>query len=632
MDKEVAVLGPTIAEPSALPIKSLEMIAQAMRSFIFDANKHVGGSLSSVEALTALYFGIDARLGPRWLGSPDRDKVVFSKGHACTGLYFALWLKGNLPDTTIEDLLQFGELGSPLARMPVRDLVHGIEMSTGSLGQGLSFANGLALADRRRHGDSQVFAFLGDAECGEGQIWEAASTSARLGLSNVAVLLDANGFGSGIAVPRQPWVRKWKAFGWRVAECDGHDLQEVRDALIECRGSGPYAVILRTTKGNGLSRDVANTNLVGSEVSAEHVPSHSLRDDVREAQQVVNEAEPPSGPSAGDAAPKVWTTVSFDSMAPGSTDHAKTFIKGAEAAVPPDGPLICLSPDAVRNSGLNAVLDRDGSWSWDNERSAIVACDIAEQDTASMAGGIAAGGARPAIFLMEGFVWRMLDAIRESITYPALPVVIVGTSGGVSDPLGPMVQSDSCLSALLSMPNLDCLEAADVNEARFLFEVALRRERPVYLRLPHEAVPVRSTIEEIADRDADDGYWLLVDDPSPEIGLVAAGALTEAARIAAKQLRAQGIRVRLMQVYDHKRFQDAVEHGVQRAIFPAAANVSIHNAPPEVLGRQLPRPSRALGVRGFGAYGRPIEELYAHSGLTAEAISDAALELLGNGF
>lgn len=622
--------GHTIIESSAVSVKSLEVIAQAMRSFIFDANKHVGGSLSSVEALTALYFGVEARLGQRWLGSLDRDKVVFSKGHACTGLYFALWLKGNLPGTTLDELLQFGEMGSPLARMPVRDLARGIEMSTGSLGQGLSFANGLGLADRRRHSESQVYAFLGDAECGEGQIWEAASTSVRLGLSNVTVLLDANGFGSGITIPRNQWRPKWEAFGWRVTECDGHSLQEIREALIEARASGPQAIILRTTKGHGLSREVADTNSVGSEVSAEHVPTHSLAQDVHEALNVV-EAESRSGPPAAGAVPLVdRPRVRFPSEGVGSIAHAKTFIKGAEAAVPAGDSLVCLSPDAVRNSGLSMILERDGSWSWGNETSAIVACEIAEQDTASMSAGIAAGGARPAIFLMEGFVWRMLDAIRESVAYPTLPVVIVGTSGGLGDPLGPMVQSDSCLSALLSMPTVDCLEAADVNEARVLFEVAISRNRPVYLRLPHEAVPVRSTVEQIAARDGHDGYWTLVDAQDPEVGLVAAGGLTETARTAADQLHAQGIRVRLIQVYDHKDFAAAVESGRQQAIFPAAVNVSIHNAPPSVLGQHLPRPSRAFGASGFGAYGRPIEALYLQAGLTADALSSEARRLLAN--
>lgn len=146
-------------------------------------------------------------------------------------------------------------------------------------------------------------------------------------------------------------------------------------------------------------------------------------------------------------------------------------------AMRPENGLAIVSPDAISNSGLEAVLAEHGSWHWDNPASPVTECWIAEQDCASLVGGLAAGGLMSVAFLCEGFVWRMLDSIRESICFPDLPAVIIGTSGGLGDSLGPMVQSDSCFSALVDMPNLDCLEAGDANEVRLLFTEALRQAR-----------------------------------------------------------------------------------------------------------------------------------------------------------
>ena len=217
---------------------------------------HPGGSLSVVEVLTTLYFHTMV-YNPQQPGWPGRDRLVLSKGHAAPALYSTLMEAGVL-DPALETELR--KLGSPLQGHPDRKRCPGVEMSTGSLGQGLSAANGLALAARHTGRGYRVYCIMGDGEVQEGQVWEAAMTSAHYRLDNLCAVVDYNalqidGSIAQIKSPIEPLADKWEAFGWQVINVDGHDLAELCDAFAQARQTSgkPTMIVAHTIKGQGVS-------------------------------------------------------------------------------------------------------------------------------------------------------------------------------------------------------------------------------------------------------------------------------------------------------------------------------------------------------------------------------------------
>jgi len=216
---------------------------------------HIGGSCSSAELIAALYFHI-LHLNPAEPKLSSRDRFVLSKGHAALIQYAALAERGFFP---FEELERVKTLGSMLQGHPDCLRTPGIEANTGSLGQGLSIANGMALAAKLNHGAYKIWVLLGDGELNEGQVWEAAMFAAHRKLDNVVAIVDRNGLQAmGPTAQRldtDPLAAKWTAFGWCVAEIDGHDMTQIVSALETARAhtGSPAAVIARTVKGKGLS-------------------------------------------------------------------------------------------------------------------------------------------------------------------------------------------------------------------------------------------------------------------------------------------------------------------------------------------------------------------------------------------
>ncbi|NLU51016.1 MAG: transketolase [Syntrophomonadaceae bacterium] len=216
---------------------------------------HTGGSLSAADIVACLYFWemkLDTR-NPRW---PDRDRFVLSKGHAAPLLYAVLAEKGFFPR---EDLAGLRKFGSPLQGHPDMKKVPGVEASTGSLGQGIAWAIGMALAGRLDRKDYRVYALLGDGELQEGMVWEAVMAGAHYRLDNLVAIVDFNGLQidgrvEDVMSPL-PIAAKFGAFGWQAVEIDGHDYRQIMGALNlarETRGR-PTAIVARTIKGRGIS-------------------------------------------------------------------------------------------------------------------------------------------------------------------------------------------------------------------------------------------------------------------------------------------------------------------------------------------------------------------------------------------
>ncbi|MEG2850137.1 MAG: transketolase [Raoultibacter sp.] len=235
---------------NALRIDIVDMIARA-------GSGHPGGSLSCTDILAALYLGQVLRHDAANPEDDARDRFILSKGHAAPALYAALAHAGYFPR---EELSTLRQLGSRLQGHPDSKKLPGVEVCTGSLGQGLSIAAGLACGLRLEGNDARVFTLLGDGECQEGQVWEAAMFAAHQHLGNLVAIIDHNGLQidgcvSDVCSPEDIGV-KFSAFGWEVASCDGHDMAAVVAALSAAREQKtgkPYVVIAETVKGKGVS-------------------------------------------------------------------------------------------------------------------------------------------------------------------------------------------------------------------------------------------------------------------------------------------------------------------------------------------------------------------------------------------
>ncbi len=218
---------------------------------------HTGGSLSAADLITVLYFA-ELRHDPARPDWPERDRFVLSKGHAAPALYAALARTGYFP---VEQLLTLRKLGSSLQGHPDMNKTPGVEISTGSLGQGLSAACGMAAAARRADGNFayRVYALLGDGELDEGQVWEAAMSAAHYHLTNLCAVVDCNGLqidGETCQVMNaEPLADKWRAFNWNVLDLPGHDYAQILSGFDAARKERerPTVILARTVKGKGVS-------------------------------------------------------------------------------------------------------------------------------------------------------------------------------------------------------------------------------------------------------------------------------------------------------------------------------------------------------------------------------------------
>ncbi len=237
-----------LAVTSQMRAHIVEMLAVA-------GSGHPGGSLSATEIIASLYFK-HMRIDPQDPDWPERDRFVLGKGHAAPALYAALAMRGFFPE---EELLTLRKLGSRLQGHPCRTDTPGVDMSTGSLGQGLSVANGMALAGRLDGLDYWVWCVMGDGEIQEGQVWEAAMSAAHYGLDRVIAFVDHNGLqidGTNDQVMGvEPIDAKFAAFGWHTQRIDGHDLDAIDAAIAAAKAERgrPSVIVCDTVKGRGVS-------------------------------------------------------------------------------------------------------------------------------------------------------------------------------------------------------------------------------------------------------------------------------------------------------------------------------------------------------------------------------------------
>lgn len=235
------------------------------------ASGHLGGSFSAMDLLTVLYQNV-MQVDPADPSDPDRDRFVLSKGHCTPALYPTLALRGYFPT---EELKLFRSVNGHMSGHAEMHHVKGVDMSTGSLGQGISAAVGMALAGKLDRKNYRVYTLLGDGEIEEGQVWEAAMSAAKFHLDNLCAVVDVNGLqidgATADVMPSEPLDKKWEAFGWHVISCDGHDYQAIEAAFEQARAvkGQPTVLLARTVKGRGVSFMENNAGWHGKAPNAE---------------------------------------------------------------------------------------------------------------------------------------------------------------------------------------------------------------------------------------------------------------------------------------------------------------------------------------------------------------------------
>jgi len=244
-----------VGNPHPLERTAYELRLQIVRMMGANKAHHFGGSMSSSDIITALYF-YAMRYDPKRPDWPERDRFIMSKGHCVPAQYAALAMLGVFP---LDELPTLKQMGTRLQGHPAAHLLPGIEGCTGSLGQGLSFANGMAMAGRIQGHAYEVYCLIGDGETHEGQVWEAVRSTPLHCLNNVTAIIDRNRLKamdqSYCGTDLGALADRWRAFGWQVREIDGHDMGAICDALDWAKSTddAPCLIIAATTKGKGIS-------------------------------------------------------------------------------------------------------------------------------------------------------------------------------------------------------------------------------------------------------------------------------------------------------------------------------------------------------------------------------------------
>jgi transketolase len=494
-------------------IDELRDAAQLMRGYNLVAlcaagSGHSGGTLSIMDIAAALYLRI-AEHDPKNPDWPDRDRILWSAGHKAPALYVSLGIAGFCP---LDDIVTLRKLGSPYQGHPHWLKLPGIEISSGSLGQGLSVAVGMALAariDGEKPGgkNHKIFCLMGDGEQQEGQVWEAAMEAGHFHLDNIVAVIDCNrlqidGWVKDV-MQVEPLAAKYAAFGWEVLRINGHDMSQIVDAFEQARAvtGRPVMILADTVKGNGVSfmenqpgwhgkapnREELTAALAELGV-AERIPVDDLLTKAKNWQAEASHALEAHVPryscdfwwNARDAAQS-------DAMHVAMEPTRKGFGR-ALAECGDDERIVCIGLDI---SGSITIAD---FYAGKPERARRwISMGIAEQSATAAAAGLAREGKLPVLGSYATFsAARNLDQIRVSVCYGNFNVLIAGAHAGVSvGPDGATHQALEDLFAMMGMPNMSVVVPCDIVEARkATTHLLLKHVGPKYIRLAREATPI----------------------------------------------------------------------------------------------------------------------------------------------
>jgi transketolase len=484
-------------------IEELSEAANQMRGYDLVAlhaagSGHTGGTLSVMDITAALYLHI-ANHDPRNPSWPDRDRIIWSTGHKAPSLYLGLAFAGFCP---LEDVMTLRKLSSPFQGHPHWLRLPGVEVSTGSLGQGLSIAVGMALAARINGKAHKIFCLMGDGEQQEGQVWEAAMEAGHYHLDNVIGIIDCNrlqidGWVKDV-MQVEPLADKYAAFGWEVLRIDGHDMQQIVTALEKAKAivGKPVVILADTVKGKGVSFMEDKAGWHGKTPNYDELMAAlkelGLEESIPVAELLAKAKSYQAGVDRKLAAkmPKFsrdyWWNAG-DTMQVKMEPTRKGFGQSL-AANGGDERVVCMGLDI---SGSITISDfyagkpeRAGRW---------ISMGIAEQSATSAAAGMAKEGKLPVLGSYATFsAARNLDQIRTSVCYGNFNVLIAGAHGGISvGPDGATHQALEDLFAMQGLPNMSVVVPCDIVETRKATDyLLLKHVGPKYIRFAREATPI----------------------------------------------------------------------------------------------------------------------------------------------
>jgi transketolase len=484
-------------------IDQLKDAAKLMRGYDLVAlcaagSGHAGGTLSIMDITAALYLKV-ADHDPRNASWPDRDRIVWSTGHKAPSLYLGLAFAGFCP---VEDVALLRKLWTPYQGHPHWLKLPGVEVSTGSLGQGLSMAVGIALAGKLAGKNYRTFCIMGDGEQQEGQIWEAAMEASHHKLDNLVGIVDCNRLqidGKVADVMNvDPLDEKYRSFGWDVLRVDGHDMQQVVGALEKAKaGFGkPVVILAETVKGKGVSfmEDLAGWHGKSPNLEelkkglaelgvTEKIPYQKMLDMAKFYQVEVDRRLDAKMPKFSR---NYWWNSAENmkvKMEPTRKGFGQSLANNGD-----DERVVCLGLDI---SG--SITISDFYTSKPERKRRWISMGIAEQSATSAAAGLAKEGLLPVLGTYATFAAaRNLDQIRTSVCYGNFNVMIAGAHGGVSvGPDGATHQALEDLFAMCGLPNMSVVVPCDAIETRKATDyLLLQHPGPKYIRFAREATPI----------------------------------------------------------------------------------------------------------------------------------------------
>ena len=655
-------------------IEELKDAARMMRGYNLVAlcaagSGHAGGTLSIMDIAAALYLRV-ADHDPKNPAWPDRDRILWSAGHKAPALYVSLGMAGFC---ALGDVVTLRKLGSPFQGHPHWLRLPGVEISTGSLGQGLSIAVGMALAARIDGKQHKIFCLMGDGEQQEGQVWEAAMEAGHFHLDNIVAVVDCNrlqidGWVKDV-MGVEPLAAKYAAFGWDVLRIDGHDMSQIVDAFEQARQlkGRPVVILADTVKGKGVSfmegqpgwhgkapnREELNTALIELGV-ADRIAADDLLERAKSWQAAATSALEAKMPRFSQ---NYWWNAG-DTMRVAMEPTRKGFGK-ALAEFGEDERVVCLGLDI---SGSITIAD---FYAGKPERARRwISMGIAEQSATAAAAGLAREGKLPVLGSYATFsAARNLDQLRVSVCYSNLNVLVAGAHAGVSvGPDGATHQALEDLFAVMGLPNMSVVVPCDAVETRKAARhLLLDHVGPKYIRFAREATPVvtseatpfvlgKANVIRLRGRGPEFGTPEFIDafetrlavdyrDEQEDLTIVACGPMVPEAMRAAWILRKEfGYETRVVNVHTLKPIDSeaivraARETGVivtaeEHQIGALAGKVSlILTSSAELYG--LPIITGAVGVKDrFGDSGAPWE-LAKELEVSAEHIAAKAMELM----
>jgi transketolase len=642
-----------------------EMRAINLASIYAAGSGHPGGTLSIMDIAAALYLR-ELNHDPADPAWPGRDRVFWSAGHKAPALYCALGKAGYF---SLEDVALLRQLGSGFEGHPNRLKLPGVEVSSGSLGQGLGVAVGAALGAKLRGEPWRVYCIMGDGEQQEGNIWEAAMAAGHYRLNNLCAIVDRN------RLQIDGWVRdvldidpldaKYDAFGWHVLEIDGHDINEIVAAFASARRTlgRPTVIIARTVKGRGVSFMENQAGWHGVAPNAEQfqqaLPEIVCRDASRErldalvargrenAARVARETRA-AIPGFGRA---YWWNA-LPTMKVEMDPTRMGFGRGLEQAGS-DPRVVTIHADIS-----NSIRITDFEAKHPERRNRVFSVGIAEQDMMGVAAGLSLQGFIPVTGTYGVFAsGRAWDQIRTTICYSNLNVKIAGAHGGISvGPDGATHQSLEEISLMACLPNMHVVVPCDAMETeKATLHSLLSLDGPVYLRFAREATPVvttretpyrfglanviryrgeRASFREAFETVLAEEYA----DENEDAAIVACGPMVPEAMRAAWILKEEvGLEVRVVNVHTVKPLDTAalVRAADETGLVVTAEEHQVGGFGNIVAGAILrhreaharPLALDMVGVNdSFGLSGKPWE-LVQHFGLTAEHLARKVLEL-----